>query len=64
MGQEIARLVNQKDMDAGYYVAYWNGLSESGTQVPSGIYFYQIHIKPISGKAKPIIRTMKMMLMK
>ncbi len=64
MGQEIARLVDHRELDAGYYVAYWNGLSEVGTQVPSGIYFYQVRIKPISGNAKPIIRTMKMMLMK
>ena len=64
MGQEIARLVDHKELEAGYYVAYWNGLSETGTQVPSGIYFYQVRIKPVSGDTKPIIRTVKMMLMK
>ncbi len=29
-------------VDAGTYEANWNGLDQSGNQVPSGVYVYQI----------------------
>jgi hypothetical protein len=41
LGREIATLVNQKQKPGNYEVK-WNGLSASGGQVPSGIYFYQL----------------------
>ncbi len=64
MGREIKRLVDHTEKKAGYYVAYWNGLNNNGEQVPSGMYFYQIHIKPVSGNDKPFTRTLKMIMIK
>ncbi|HTK81333.1 MAG TPA: carboxypeptidase regulatory-like domain-containing protein [Bacteroidota bacterium] len=41
MGQEIARLVDQR-LDIGSYVARWNGNDARGLQVSSGLYFYRM----------------------
>lgn len=40
-GQKIRTLVNE-EQSAGYYRAIWDAKSESGEQVSSGIYIYQI----------------------
>jgi hypothetical protein len=41
LGREIVPLVNQKQKPGNYEVK-WDGLSASGGQVPSGIYFYKL----------------------
>nr|MBN2276665.1 T9SS type A sorting domain-containing protein [candidate division Zixibacteria bacterium] len=41
LGQKIAGLVDD-EYAPGYYVTDWNGTSENGTAVASGIYFYKI----------------------
>jgi len=41
MGQKIATLVN-KTQAAGTYRVLWNGKSETGESMPSGIYFYKL----------------------
>ncbi len=41
LGREIATLVNEKQKPGNYEVK-WDGLSEFGGQVPSGIYFYKL----------------------
>ena len=56
LGQKIATLVNAK-MPAGSYTIKWNGRDDSGRQMGSGIYIYQIE----AGKFKA---TKKMLLMK
>ncbi|MBT4991496.1 MAG: S8 family serine peptidase [Candidatus Marinimicrobia bacterium] len=40
-GRIVAKLVN-RHFDAGKYTLAWNGLSNSGTQVPTGIYFLEV----------------------
>jgi len=51
LGQEIASLVNDRK-DAGYYQATWNA-----SNVPSGIYFYQL-------QAGEYMETKKMILLR
>ncbi|GBD92533.1 flagellar basal body rod modification protein [bacterium BMS3Abin05] len=41
-GQKVRTLVTGYK-SAGYYVANWNGRSDNGREVSSGIYFYEIH---------------------
>jgi len=41
MGQKVATLVNG-NMDAGIYHIKWNGLSDKGIALPSGMYFYEM----------------------
>ena len=56
LGREVAVLVN-KNMDAGYYNARWNGRNQYGQSVGAGMYFYQI-------QSNGFIRTHKMLLVK
>ncbi len=41
LGQKIATLVN-KEQTAGIYRVNWNGITDSGVAVSSGIYFYRM----------------------
>jgi len=41
MGQKVATLYNG-NMDQGIYHIKWNGLSDHGTVLPSGMYFYEM----------------------
>jgi hypothetical protein len=41
MGQKVATLING-NLDAGVYHLTWNGLSDLGTALPSGMYFYEM----------------------
>lgn len=57
IGQEIATLVNNEEMSAGYHSTTWNGTSSNGMKVSSGVYIYRM----ISGN---FVQTKKMMLLK
>jgi hypothetical protein len=41
IGQKVATLLN-KQMNVGSYNIKWNGLSDKGLALPSGIYFYEM----------------------
>tara|TARA_B100001146_G_C16194669_1_gene441003 strand:- start:1240 stop:3636 length:2397 start_codon:yes stop_codon:yes gene_type:complete len=56
LGREVAILVN-KNMNAGYYNARWDGRNQYGQSVGAGMYFYQI-------QSNGFIRTHKMLLVK
>jgi len=56
LGQKVRTLVDEEKV-AGSYDQEWDGKSENGTQVTSGIYFYKI-------EAGNYIQTKKMVLMK
>jgi hypothetical protein len=53
LGQKVATLVNDV-RDAGYYTIVWNGVTDNGTQVASGIYF----VKMISGDFNSVRKIM------
>lgn len=56
LGQNVRSLVNA-DMQAGHQTVTWNGQSDNGNQVASGVYFYRLTAGSYS-------RTMKMMMLK
>ena len=56
LGQNVKTLVNG-DMQAGHQLVTWNGRSDNGSQVASGVYFYRI-------SAGSFTQTMKMMMLK
>lgn len=41
LGQKIRTIVNEKQFP-GYYEVIWDGRNDSGEQVPSGVYIYQL----------------------
>jgi hypothetical protein len=56
LGQKVVTLVS-KELPAGTYQETWNGTSENGNAVSSGIYFYRL-------TAGDFITTKKMMMLK
>jgi hypothetical protein len=44
-GRRVRTLLHQ-NMPAGTFVTRWNGDGESGSQVASGVYFYQLRVGP------------------
>jgi hypothetical protein len=41
LGQEVRTLINE-NKPVGYHSVVWNGTDNSGRQVSSGVYFYQL----------------------
>ncbi len=56
MGQKVRTLVNE-ELDAGWKLITWDGKSDSGNEVGSGVYLYRV-------KAGDFIESKKMMLVK
>jgi hypothetical protein len=56
LGQEVLTLVDE-EMSAGSYVAEWNGKTNGGTDVSSGVYFYKM-------KGDNFTETKKMLLVR
>jgi flagellar hook assembly protein FlgD len=42
LGRKVKTLAND-NFDAGSYSVRWNGLSDSGEMLSSGMYFYELH---------------------
>lgn len=53
MGREIKRLIDDKRTNYGYHKIIWNGRSNSGQTVSSGVYYYSL-----ISKGKRITRSM------
>ncbi len=58
LGREIATLVNEEKPAGEYEIGF------SGTNLPSGIYFYQLKVYPANGGAGEFTETKKMILLK
>ena len=56
LGQKVRTLVDQ-DFAPGTYEVDWDGHSDAGTQVASGIYFYRF-------TAEDVVKTRKMLMLK
>ena len=56
LGEKVTTLVNE-ELDAGYYSVKWNGTTELGIPLSSGVYFYRM----IAGE---YTKTQKMMFLK
>ncbi|MCW9098042.1 MAG: gliding motility-associated C-terminal domain-containing protein, partial [Ignavibacteriaceae bacterium] len=64
LGNEVATLVNEYK-PAGRYEIEFDGHSDEGQNMPSGVYFYQLRIKgPETISGQGIIQTKKMLLIK
>ena len=64
LGNEIATLVN-KELTAGNYEVEFNGHSDEGQNLPSGVYFYQMKVgSPSTGTGQVFVETKKMILLK
>ena len=59
-GQKIKVLENEQ-VEPGYYSIHWDGLDENGKKVRPGIYFYTIHAK---GKSQEYKHCNKMLLIR
>ncbi len=57
LGEEVATLLNQQPLEAGFHKAYWDGRNKWGKVVASGIYLYRMDAGTFS-------RTRKMLLVK
>jgi hypothetical protein len=57
LGQEIVKLVDNQNHEAGTYTAAWNGRDASGALLTSGVYFYQL-------KTGNAVITQKMVMVK
>ena len=58
-GQLVRQLVNS-DMSKGYKSVVWDGKNESGQEVSSGIYFYQID-SPVNDYSPRFVKAKKML---
>ncbi len=63
VGQEISTLV-QEQKGSGAYSVVWDGRDDSGIQVGSGVYIYQITVQPSSPDARPFRQNGKMLLVR
>lgn len=63
LGQQVAELVNTTQ-GPGFYQELWNGTSGSGTQVASGLYFYQLTVRDPATGAQKFRQMRKMILLK
>lgn len=64
LGNEIRSLVNNVKQNAGSYNIEWDGTSNSGIGVSSGVYFYRIAVTPEQSGISGFSKTMKMILQK
>ncbi|NIM97643.1 MAG: T9SS type A sorting domain-containing protein [candidate division Zixibacteria bacterium] len=69
LGKEVRELVN-KHQSGGTYTVYWDGKNNSGKEVASGIYFYQLTVRQAHrpeqsrGRADDFTKTKKLVLIK
>ena len=54
-GQVVHKLVDGESLAAGQYQAVWDGRSESGASVASGMYFYLLHAGDYVAKRKMVL---------
>ena len=54
-GQVVRKLVDGEALAAGQYQAVWDGRSESGASVSSGMYFYLFHAGDYVAKRKMVL---------
>jgi flagellar hook assembly protein FlgD len=53
-GQKVVTLIKD-NFEPGNYNIRWNGEDNSGKEMPSGVYFYQLNSREVSQSAKMIL---------
>lgn len=57
-GRLVRRVVTDRASEAGVNTVVWNGLSDSGTAVPSGLYVIKVTARsPETGESTSVVRT-------
>jgi len=54
LGQEVRTLVDE-ELKPGRYSVVWNGKSDNGMDVASGVYFYQLKVGRFSQTRKMVL---------
>jgi hypothetical protein len=54
-GQCVRTLIPEAGYAEGSYEVYWDGTSDAGKPLPTGIYFYQFRVNNESGNGKLLI---------
>jgi flagellar hook assembly protein FlgD len=62
-GQEV-RTVFEGELGAGFGSVQWDGRSNAGTTLASGVYFYRIQAVAIQGSGEAFVETRRMILVK
>jgi hypothetical protein len=62
LGQEIVTLLDQ-DQSAGYHKVEWDGRSNNGSNISSGVYFYRLEARSVAA-ATGFVQMKKMVLLK
>lgn len=62
LGQKVTTLVND-EREAARYDIVWNGTTDFGVRVASGVYFYRVVARPSDGSS-PFVSLKKMVLLK
>ena len=53
LGQKVKTLLN-KNMETGTYTLKWNGRDDTGSMLPSGMYFYELK-SPLFTSVKKLV---------
>jgi hypothetical protein len=62
LGNEIEILVNEEKPIGNYEVEF--SANGGGNELTSGVYFYQLSVRPSTGSGRQFIETKKMVLLK
>jgi len=54
-GQEVTRLVDNRQQDAGHYDVAWNALSNTGANLATGVYLYRLQIDGVTVTKKMVL---------
>jgi flagellar hook assembly protein FlgD len=63
LGQEVKTLLDSRLHEPGVYSIVWNGRNQSENPTGSGVYFYRIDVRDLSGKSV-FTQAKKMLLIK
>jgi|GEM_PF-5311056 len=61
---KVITTLNRNGQSAGYQNIVWNGNSQQGSRVSSGVYFYRFKATSIDGSNKVFEKTAKMLMLK
>ena len=63
LGREVMTLMNEVKT-AGRHLVQWNGRSNSGSVVATGVYFYRIEVNGVGGNKDAFTQVKKMLLLR
>ena len=61
---KVVKVFSESGQSAGYQNIVWNGNSQQGSQVSSGVYLYRFKATSIDGSNKVFEKTAKLLMLK